>query len=62
MTHVNELRFDGDTPWIKAMNKANEYWTKYCDETISEKERYDYYESWSQIRFEIESGMHGNNT
>ena len=55
MIHVNELKFEGDSPWVKAMNRANDYWTKYCDETLPEKERHDNYEYWSQIRFEIES-------
>lgn len=60
MIHVNEIKFDGDTPWIKAMNLANDYWTKYCDGSLSEKERHDNYESWSQIRYEIETGKYGN--
>jgi len=61
MKHINEIKFDGNTPWVKAMNKANEYWTAYNTAT-SEKEKDKYFYMWSDIRFEIESGMHGNNS
>ena len=60
MKHVNELRFEGDSPWVKAMNEANDYWTKYCDDSLSDEEREDNYESWHQIRYEIETGRYGN--
>lgn len=60
--HINEIKFKGETPWIKAMNIASDYWTKFNDESLTEKERHDAYECWSQIRFEIETGCHGNNT
>lgn len=59
--HVNEIRFEGDTPWIKAMNLANEYWTAY-NNADNEKDKDEYFYKWTDIRFEIESGMHGNNT
>lgn len=61
MKHVNEIKFEGDTPWVKAMNKANEYWIKY-NNASDDKNREMYYEMWLQIRFEIESGIHGNNS
>lgn len=62
MIHVNELTFKGDTPWVKVMNLASDYYTKMCDESLSEKERNNAYESYLQIRYEIESGVHGNNS
>ncbi len=62
MTHINEITFEGDTPWVKAMNLAHKYYEKGCDENLSEKERQDARESWYQIRYEIESGCYGNNT
>lgn len=62
MIHINELTFKGDTPWVKAMNLASDYYIKSYDENFSRKERDDAYESWCQIRYEIESGVHGNNT
>jgi len=61
MKHVNEIKFEGDTPWIKAMNKANEYWTKY-NNAQTEKEKDEYFFKWTDMRFEIESGVHGNNS
>lgn len=60
MKHVNDIKFKGDTPWVKAMNKANEYWTAYNTAT-TEKEKDKFFYMWSDIRFEIESGMNGNN-
>lgn len=60
--HINEIKFEGDTPWIKAMNQASEYWNKYCDESLTKKEKDDAYECWSQIRYEIETGKYGNNS
>lgn len=62
MKHVNELKFEGDTPWIKAFNEASDCWSKYCDESLTEKERHNNYYLWSQIRYELESGRHGNNS
>ncbi len=62
MIHVNELKFEGETPWVEAMNRANYYYERYCDDTMTEAERENAYESWCQIRYEIESGVHGNNS
>ena len=58
MKHINEVRFKGDSPFEKAMNIANDYWTKFSDETLPEKERDDAYESWAQIRYELETGKY----
>lgn len=58
MKHINELRFEGETPFEKAMNIANDYWTKWFNETLSQKERDDAYESWMQIRYELETGKY----
>ena len=60
MTHINELKFEGGTPWIKAMNLASNYYAIWKNST-DKKEAGDAYESWCQIRYEIESGVHGNN-
>ena len=60
--HVNELEFEGDTPWVKAMNLASDYFVKMTDENLSKEEKENAYESWCQIRYEIESGVHGNNS
>ena len=62
MIHVNELKFSGETPWVKAMNLASDYFVKMNDESLSKKDRENAYESWCQIRFEIESGVYGNNS
>lgn len=58
MKHINEIRFEGDTPFEEAMNIANDYWTKFTDVRLSEKERDDAYESWAQIRYELETGKY----
>lgn len=58
MIHINELRFEGESPWVIAMNLANDYWNKYQNTNLSEKERNDNYESWMQIRYEIETGKY----
>lgn len=62
MKHVNELRFEGDTPWIKAFNEASDHFTKYMDDTLSTEDRHFHYEQWGLIRYELESGRYGNNT
>lgn len=61
MKHVNEIRFEGETPWVKAMNEANDYWIAY-NKATTEKEKDMYFDMWSDIRCEIELGLHGNNT
>ena len=58
IAHINEIQFKGDSPWIKAMNQASVYWSNYCDESLSEKQRNNAYESWMQIRYEIETGKY----
>lgn len=60
MKHINEIRFKGDTPWTKAMNEANDYWTKYCDESLTKEDRHFNFEQWSQIKYEIETGRYNN--
>jgi len=62
MMHVNELTFEGETPWIKAMNESNYYWTKYCDESLSKEEQHKNFTLWQDIRMDIEMGLYGNNS
>lgn len=61
MKHVNEIKFEGDTPWVKAMNKANEYWTAFNNAT-TEKEKDKYFDMWLNTWSEIEREMHINNS
>lgn len=62
MIHVNEIKFEGDTPWVKAMNKANDYFTKSVDNSLTEKERQENHDLWFDLKFEIEMGVYGNNS
>ena len=57
--HINEIKLEGETPWIKAFNEASDYWKKYCKAT-TEKEKDDAFEQWSQIRYEIETGKYNS--
>lgn len=62
LKHVNEIRFEGATPWIKAMNQANEYYMKSIDISLTEEERNKNHNLWFDIRYAIENGVYGNNT
>lgn len=62
MIHVNELRFEGETPWVKAMNQANDYYMKSVDDQITEAERQLNHDLWFDIKFNIEMGVYGNNS
>lgn len=62
MIHVNEIRFEGDSPWVKAMNKANDYYTKSIDNRLTDSERQLNHDLWFDIKFNIEIGMYGNNS
>jgi len=62
MKHVNEIRFEGKTPWIKAMNKANEYYVNSMDERLTEAERSLNHDLWFDTKFDIEMGVYGNNS
>jgi len=60
--HINEVTFKGDSPWVKAMNKASEHWKNYCDDTLSDEEQKKAFLQWQDIRFQIETGCFGNNS
>jgi hypothetical protein len=62
LKHVNEIKFEGDTPWVKAFNEASDHWLKYCDGSLTKEERHFNFEQWSIIRYELESGRYGNNS
>jgi len=59
--HVNEIKFEGETPWIKQFNLCSDYWQKYTDESLSEDEREVYGRKWQNARYELESGAHNDN-
>jgi hypothetical protein len=58
MVHINQIRFEGKNSWEEAMNIANDYWTRFCDENLTQKERDNAFECWMQIRYELETGKY----
>lgn len=62
MKHVNEIKFKGETPWIKAMNKASDYYIKSMDDSLTEDERNKNHNLWFDLKFDIEMGVYGNNS
>lgn len=58
MIHINEIKFKGTTPWELAMNEASEYWTNYCNESLSKEEQDHNLQKFLSIRYEIETGKY----
>jgi len=56
--HVNEITFEGETPWIKQFNLCSEYYQKSTDETLSVEEREKFKGKWMTARWELETGAH----
>jgi len=56
MIHVNELKFKGETPWVKQFNLCSDLWQKATDESLSEEEREEAVEMWTQERWMLEQG------
>lgn len=59
MIHVNEIKFEGDSPWVKQFNYCSDLWAKATDKNSSEEERDKYFRKWETARFELETGVHG---
>ena len=56
MIHLNEIKFEGETPWIKQFNLCSDYWQKYTGQSLSEQERQEAGEMWTQERWVLEQG------
>lgn len=62
MKHVNEIKFEGNTPWEKAMNEASHYYIKSIDDSLTKEERDRNHNMWFDLKFAIELGLYGNNS
>lgn len=62
MKYINEIKFEGDNPWVKAMNECNTYYMNSIDETLSKEEQERNHNLWFDLKFNIELGVYGNNS
>lgn len=54
MIHINEIKLEGKSEFVKQFNMCSDLYRKMMDYTLSDKEREEYFEQYQAARWKLE--------
>lgn len=58
--HVNEIKFEGDSPWILQFNRCSDLWQQYTNGALSPEEREAAGQEYTRERIALEMGYYND--